>query len=469
MDLSSQLRNFSQKIKISSTEHLITALLNLLPRASDEILIQALYLLDRLARTEQKKETIGIVRKAFESNHPTKNLALRLLRELHPNCKKGLMINFIVQSILADADKRKEYQEKYGVMPPFVVLISPTMRCNLRCRGCYAANYTRSSDLEPAIIDKVIDQCRQIGCHFITLVGGEPFLYEPLFEIFERHNDVVFQVFTNGTLIDQNIAQKLVELGNVAPAISIEGFEEETDLRRGRGVFDKVMRAMDSLRREGALFFFSVCTTRQNYKDAVSDRFVDLMVEKGAALGWYFNYMPVGRRPELDLMPTPEQRNYIRRRVSQLRTEKPILLIDFWGDGPLVDGCLAGGKLYLHITNNGDVEPCIFCHFAVDNIKEKNLEEVLNSNFFKAIRRAQPFGHNDIRPCPLIDHPGAMAGLIKKYQAQPTHKEAEGLITDLIPPLREYAKEVAKMYREVWQEEYQRVQCWKEGYRKGAN
>jgi hypothetical protein len=170
--------------------------------------------------------------------------------------------------------------------------------------------------------------------------------------------------------------------------------------------------------------------------------------------------MPVGREPDLSLMPTPEQRDYIRKRVSELRSTKPILLIDFWGDGALTSGCLAGGRQFIHITNNGDVEPCIFCHVATHNIKESSLVEALNSEFFKAIRKAQPFGHDHIRPCPLIDHPGAMAGLVKRYGAVPTHEGADRILSDFIPELREYSAKVKEMYKGVWEEEYGWYERW---------
>jgi len=203
-----------------------------------------------------------------------------------------------------------------------------------------------------------------------------------------------------------------------------------------------------------------VCSTRQNYRQVTSEEFIDLMVEKGAALGWYFNYMPVGDGPDLNLMPTPAQRNYVRKRINQLRRKKPILLIDFFGDGPLVNGCLAGGKLYLHINNKGDVEPCIFCHFAVDNIATKSLKEALNSDFFKGIRQMQPFCHNDLHPCMLIDHPDVIRRLVTTHGAHPTHKGAETLVTGFTEPLRKYSREVAEIYERVWKEEYQWVKQW---------
>ncbi len=426
----------------------------------DEVLLKGINILEKVARTEEKRQTIRAVKSAFESNHPATQLAKRLLKELHPNCKRGLLSGFIVKSVLADTQKRAEYLSIYGEKPPFTVLVSPTMRCNLRCSGCYAGQYSRKSDLDTKYMDRILEDCRRMGVNLITVLGGEPFVYPYLLEICKKNSDMVFQVFSNGTMVDKELARKIVEIGNMAVAISIDGFKEETDSRRGTGVFDKALQAMDNLREAGGLYLFSVCTTSKNYLVVTSDEFVDLMVKKGAALGWYFNYMPVGSDLTLDLMPSPHQRNYARKKISEIRRRKPILLVDFFGDGPFVNGCLAGGKLYLHINSAGDVEPCIFCHFAVDNVKDKSLIEAVNSAFFQGIRKLQPFCHNDLHPCMLIDHPQIIRHLVKKYRAQPTHHGAEILVTHLNEPLKKYSQKVENIYKKVWDEEYQWVRNW---------
>lgn len=453
MSVAKQVQLVSQKIKGYTAEQGINLALKILSQASNETLIKFSDYLLWLAKSETKKKTISTIREAFVHNHPSLQLSKRLLKQLHPNCKRGL-ISYIVHAIMADGTSRKAYMQKYGTLPPIVALISPTMRCNLKCVGCYAAEYSRA-DMSPGTFDRLLHECKEIGIHLITILGGEPFTYRYLLNVIGNHRDLVFQVFTNGTLITERTAAKIVELGNIAPVFSLEGFNRLTDARRGHGIFKQTLEAMDRMRQAGGLFLFSVTVTPNNYQEVVSDEFIDLMIEKGAALGWYFNYMPVGRGVSLELMPTPEQRNYIRARVAEIRRQKPILLVDFWGDGPLVNGCLAGGKLYFHVTPDGYVEPCIFAHFAVDNINEKSLVEVLNSDFFQAIRRAQPFGHNDIRPCPMIDHPGAMQKLVQKYGAKPTHEGATKIIDEFIPQLRQYSREVARIYNPIWEQEYQ--------------
>lgn len=454
MSASYRPERFTERIKDYSREQFIGTVLNLFSRTSDRTMIKAVSFLERMSADEYKG-MVRAVREAFETSHPSIHLARRVFKEMNSNCKKKLLVNFVVEGLFHRPKRMASYIEEYGLEPPFVGLISPTMRCNLRCVGCYAANYTMASDLEPEIVDRVIQESKDIGLQFMVILGGEPFVYKPLWDILEKHNDIIFQIYTNGTVIDEQAARRIAQWGNIVPAISIDGFEEEMDSRRGKGTFAAVMRAMDLLRAQGVPFCFSCCSTRQNCKVIVSDEFIDLMIDKGAVLGWYFNYMPIGRDPDLELMPTPEQRDHVRARVNYLRETKPILLVDFFGDGPLVEGCLAGGKTYFHINNRGDVEPCIFAHYAVDNIKKKSLKEALNSDFFKGIRSKQPFGYVDIRPCPLIDYPGAMASLVRRYEARPTHEGAEKLVGELVPQLHGYARRLAEIYEKVWDEEYQ--------------
>ncbi len=183
------------------------------------------------------------------------------------------------------------------------------------------------------------------------------------------------------------LGEKLIEQvlsyidGNISPAISIQGWEERTDHRRGKGVFRvrRITQAMDYLKERGVLCGASITITRENVEEVASDEFIDFLIKKGVKYVWTFHYIPIGSEPNLDLMVLPEQRAWLVNRIVQLRSEKPIAIIDFWNDGALIGGCIAGGRCYFHINARGDVEPCAFAHFAVDNIKEKSLKDVLQS------------------------------------------------------------------------------------------
>jgi hypothetical protein len=74
------------------------------------------------------------------------------------------------------------------------------------------------------------------------------------------------------------------------------------------------------------------------------------------------------------------------------------------------------------------VEPCAFVHFAVDNIREKSLKEVLKNPLFTAYQKAQPFSKNMLCPCPIIDEPDALRQIVKETGAHPTHEGADTVL-----------------------------------------
>jgi MoaA/NifB/PqqE/SkfB family radical SAM enzyme len=378
----------------------------------------------------------------------------RALSESSEQCRRKAAMNFFYNYLVVGYMKRKLYLETHGYRPPYLLVISPTMECNLRCYGCYAGSYSRTQLTLDSIL-QVLDQARAMGIYFIVISGGEPFVWEDIYNLFEAAGDVYFQVYTNGTLIDEEAAYRLSQLGNVLPCISVEGLEEHTDRRRGKGQFKRVVNAMDALRRHGVIFGFSATATRHNNDLVVSDEFVDFYESKGCFIGWYFNYVPVGRKPDMDLMPTPEQRIRRRRRLLELRRQRRILLADFWNDGPLTGGCIAGGRSYLHINSNGDVEPCVFTHFAQHNIASASLREVLESDFFRAIRAQIPYCDNYLRPCMLIDHPQVLRELVASFRAKPTHPGAEALLGELQDGLDRYAAEYGRLADAEWYAQYE--------------
>jgi MoaA/NifB/PqqE/SkfB family radical SAM enzyme len=318
--------------------------------------------------------------------------------------------------------------------------------------GCSTRRYTKEDDLPIPVIDRILNEAREMGIHFIVTQGGEMFVYDEMLDLYKKHPDIYFQVYTNGTLIDKKMAKTLARLGNVAPMISLEGFKETTDKRRGRGVFDKVMQAMDFLKEEGCFFGASVTQTRHNSDEIISSEFFELLLKKGCYVIWFFQFLPVGKDPDINLMASPQQRHQLWQKVNEIRRSLPIFIGDFWNDGPFLGGCIAAGRRYMHINNKGDVEPCAFAHFAVDNIKNKTLKEVLNSEFFRFLRSRQPFNNgNLLAPCMIIDHPEVLREAIIKTGAYPTHEGAEVILDASVRQgLDEYARQMRAITEPIW-------------------
>lgn len=445
-------------IKSSLRKMVVTQMVRMLPNLSMKNLMKIVELGEKLINKEDYKPVVASFKQYIREEHPATKLIERVLYELSPQCRYRTIYNLFILALLSETSRREEIKEKEGFRPPFFFVVSPTMRCNLKCFGCYAGEYEQDFGLSHEVLDRILNEALEMGIHFVTFSGGEPFLRQDLFDLYEKYKDIIFQIYTNGTLITETVAHRLAELGNVAPMISLEGLEEITDVRRGKGHFNRMMAVMDFLKKEEVLFGVSVTQTRNNYLQISSEEFADVLVKKGVYVVWYFQYIPIGRKPDLSLMLTPEERDEVRRRLRKVRNTRPLFICDFWNDGAYIDGCLAGGREYFHINANGDVEPCVFVHFAVDNIYEKSLKEVLRSPFFKGIRSNQPFSKNPLTPCMIIDTPHHLRSLVKQYQAYPTHPGAETIVTDLAENLDAYSLSYRQIAERVWNEEYREFQ-----------
>lgn len=437
------------RIEEKTIENAFEKMASLASHGSDDVLLKVVSVVEKITTNDYWSGVIKSARQKFEAGHPGGQLALRFLREINPKARNRFLRNLIVKEGLIAPNKRHRIAKKDGFYPPSLLVVSPTMRCNLKCYGCYAGNYTKNEDLPFEVFDRIIREGKELGIYLYIVSGGEPFVWDGLLDIFEKHNDCIFQVYTNGSMLDDAMCEKLVDLGNVIPCISVEGFEKETDERRGRGMFKQITEAMANLNKRKGLFGFSLTVTSKNADLVTSDEFIDEWVRRGCFLGWVFTYVPVGRAPDVTLMPTPEQRLKVGQRVRYFRATRPIFIADFWNDGDYVGGCIAGGRMYLHINCHGDVEPCVFCHFALDNIKQKSLKEALNSPFFKAIKARQPFNEDHRMPCMLIDNPGILRDVIKESGAHPTHPDAESLVTTLAPKLDRYSQGLAEYIKSV--------------------
>ncbi len=432
----------------------LKTIMSFLSHLSDENLIRLTVLAEKLVADENQKEKVRVVRKKFENHHPSLEASKRISQRLSYQSRQKIVKNLFAYGMFLGTRKRNEILAKEGFRPPFFLVISPTMRCNLNCIGCYAGSYIKDAGLSTLTIDRIFQEAKELGIYFITISGGEPFIKKDLLDLFEKHNDMYFQVYTNGTLINEEVAKRLAKLGNVAPAISVEGFEEQTDARRGKGVFKKLEEVWKLLIENGVMFGFSATPTRKNVEILFSDEFIDFIISKGALFGWYFHYIPIGKSPDVDLMLLPEQRNWARERLEILRNTKPIILADFWNDGHLAGGCIAGGRTYLHINANGDVEPCVFTHFAIDNIKNKSLKDCINSPLMKAIQKQQPYSKNLMTPCMIIDEPEILRKVVKETGAYSTDGGDKSLLEDLAPFLDDYSRKIHQLWDPIWEEKH---------------
>ena len=389
--------------------------------------------------------------------------AQRIIRECDPYILKTFLTNVAYEGGFRGYKTSHEIAAKYDVNVPWLILMDPTSACNMHCTGCWAAEYGHKQSLSFEEMDKVLTEAKELGTHACLFTGGEPLIRKAdIIRLCEKHRDIAFHAFTNGTLIDDDFCREMLRVGNFFVSVSIEGFEDANDGRRGEGHFQKALAAMDLMHSYHIPFGVSICYTSKNYKVVTSDEFLDMLIEKGCVFAWYFHYMPVGVNASTELLLSPEQRTYMKNRVREIRGltgGKEIYAIDFQNDGEFAGGCVAGGRIYCHINAAGDVEPCVFIHYSSANIKEKSFLECLQQPLFQLYRKGQPFNDNPFRPCPMLENPDLLPRMVAESGAHSTDLEA--------PESAEHLCEKCKAYAQCWQPQADKL--WEEEKAQKAN
>lgn len=245
------------------------------------------------------------------------------LRDIDPDFFCSAALTFAIDLGLNGTKTIRKRREQEHCNIPWVILMDPTSACNLKCKGCWAAEYGYNSNLTLDEMRRVISESKALGTHFYMFTGGEPLIRKKDIVTLARENkDCIFLAFTNGTLVDDKLCEDIKSCGNLALALSIEGSEEVNDSRRGEGVYQKTLNAMKLLKKHKCLFGTSVCYTSKNYDSVTSDEFYDFMIENGAKFAWYFHYMPVGADADTELLLTPEQREHVYRTIAKTVTVK---------------------------------------------------------------------------------------------------------------------------------------------------
>ncbi len=437
--------------------------------AADKTISNILKYIDKEPQKNLLK-ILGIVEKTFKM-YPKENyakmrnavlddsnahtiLAKNILKDVDHSLIKSLLLSLGVHAGFYGTKIVRANREKYKCNIPWIILFDPTSACNLKCKGCWSAEYGHSFQLSLDEMRSIVSQGKEMGTHFYMLTGGEPLIRKnDIVTLASENKECTFLIYTNATLIDQKFCDDIKKCGNITLALSIEGSKESNDFRRGDGAYDTTVKAMELLKQNKILFGISVCYTNKNVESVTSDEFLNDMIEKGVKYALYFNYMPVGSDGQKELIPTPMQRKYMYmwlKRIRNGKTGKPIFVMDFQDDGEYVGGCIAGGRNYFHINSKGDIEPCVFVHYSDSNIRNTTLLESLQRPLFQAYRKGQPFNDNHLMPCPMLENPDILRKIIKETGAKSTDHLINEDVDELCDKCVDFSKEWAPVAEELW-------------------
>ncbi len=324
---------------------------------------------------------------------------------------------------------RFRFRKKLGDAFPAFQFISLTDDCNLECQGCWVSKAGAAKDMPVGDVCKIIDAGVEKGSHFFGLLGGEPLMYKPIWNVLERYPNCYFQLFTNGTLITEEKVKQLKKLGNVTPLISFEGDEEIADIRRkGKKIYSKALQAVETCSKNGLITGVAVSVCKSNIEMALSDDFVQMLIDRGVIYLWYYIYRPTGADPQYDLALDKDEIERLRRFMVEGRKRFSIVIVDSYWDGSGEPFCPAAEGLSHHINPYGDIEPCPVVQFATDNINNGKLTNIYeDSKFLREFRLAI---NEKTKGCILMEDPEWLIEFAEKQNAKNTSNR-EDLILQL--------------------------------------
>ena len=325
------------------------------------------------------------------------------------------------QTFLKSEKRRAAVRKAEGVdVPPFLIC-SISTTCNLHCKGCYARANGIAADskeeqketLTPEQWKAIFEEAASLGINFALLAGGEPMMRKDILERVAEVEDMIFPIFTNGTLFGPSYIAFLKQHLNMIPVISIEGMEHSTDERRGKGMYKRAMQSVEMLHAEDLFFGTSITVTTENFELVTSDAFVDNLRALGCKLIIYVEYVPTEPGTEYLAFGEEDLEKMEAVQAHQRERYQDIIIISFPGDEQHMGGCLAAGRGFFHIGPDGSAEPCPFSPFSDSKVTELGVKGALASPLFKKLRDVHLVGGEHSGGCALYEHREEVEQMLK--------------------------------------------------------
>jgi MoaA/NifB/PqqE/SkfB family radical SAM enzyme len=315
------------------------------------------------------------------------------------------------------AQVRRQHEQE-GLLVPPVMITSITSRCNLACTGCYMHGRSEKpkEEMSQEVLASVVNQAAELGVSIMVIAGGEPLVrQEEIFTLAKAHFRVLFPLFTNGLLIDETMAGRIAQCRNIVPVISFEGFREDTDMRRGSGVYDQLLETCARLKNRNIFFGCSVTTTRKNFEQVTGEAFIRQMIESGARVFTFVEYVPMAPGTG-NLVLTYEQKVTLQAVLTDYNRKFPALFIGFPGDEATYGGCLAAGRGFVHVSPSGNLEPCPAAPFSDANLTVMQLKDALQSRLFNRLREKPEYLTETEGGCAIRANRAWVAELVGREQ-----------------------------------------------------
>lgn len=413
------------------SDFLLNKYMSFLDKNVEKRLIFLSYIFSHISKTDKAKAEAKRTEWLFKTKHSYYYWWLRVIRNLDMDLKKKLIKTAFLNNFNGTYQKKRdEFKAKAGFYPPYTLILSLTAKCEDNCVGCYAKKYDNTNELEYKHWKRIIAEAKKdMGIFAFFVTGGEPFNKDELFELAADFQDCLFFVYTSASSLNDETIRKIKDIGNIFPIISINGTKAFTDSSRKEGEYNIILEKMEKLKNAQIFWGTNTVATKKNTDDISAIEYFQFLAERGAYWCLISDYYPTGDEEDSEYILDSRHKIKIHNSVVKARNLLPIITWDYY-DSKEVGGCSAAGSRLLHISANGDIEPCPFVHLSVANIKDSSLKDALSSPFFKEIRKNIPYDSNFFRPCLLLDHPNLLKEYFEKYEPGITQTEFANVVSD---------------------------------------
>jgi len=366
--------------------------------------------------------------KNFEPNKLNKNLNIFFTDALKVAVKNPVQAYYFFRSIrwMKKASRIRSVMKEQNIEVPPIIIFSVTNECNLECKGCYAHFLHKSNgeELSDVKLRKIVEEAEELGVSFFVIAGGEPFIRPEILKIMKDFPKMIFLVFTNGTLIDDNLRNDLKKHKNIIPLVSLEGDREHTDFRRGDGTFSFITEIMSSMKKNKLFFGNSITLTRMNFDTVMEDSFIKNLVDHGCRFFLFLEYTPADENTN-DWLLSEDQRSKVKDLLIEYRKKYPALFIGVPWDEENIGGCMSAGRGFVHINASGDLEPCPFAPYSDINLKNSSLKNALQSDFLKTLRNLEGLNQETGGGCVLWQNRELVKSILGKHTKTKSTKKAK--------------------------------------------
>lgn len=280
-----------------------------------------------------------------------------------------------------------------------------TGACNCRCRHCYIDAH--NAELSTETVKKLFLQYKQLLKHpahrnrlctpYVYITGGEPFCHKDfggIVSVMEEFSPYFqFVMLSNGTMLEDNLLQRLRRLPLAGFQVSIDGERTTHDSIRGAGNFDQVIAGIQTLHGHGIPVTVSFTANSLNYRQF--PQVADICRTYHAATLWSDRYVPFFKNKVISSLDQNETREYIamleqeKQNPANRIANMQILnhrSLQFLASGEIPYRCTAGDCSFA-IDEHGSMYPCRRYANVCGNIYQQSISDIyFNSPVFRELR-----------------------------------------------------------------------------------